>query len=99
MRLRTAAKMMALNHALKSLTLAHADDIDKLLAVKNVDQDPVACLHRTIALGLLFYFNRNFSDKFHRWHIVFAEVALHGLGQPRLFYEFHQANLRRVISI
>src|SRR5579872_2533685 len=91
--------MMALDHPLKSLAFAYADNIDKFFAVENVDQHPVAGLHSAVAFGFFLYFDWNFADKFHRRNIVLAEMTLHRLGQARLFYEFHQANLRRIVAI
>src|SRR5947199_1594669 len=71
MRLRPAAKMVALDHTLKSAPFAHAHDVDKSLALKNVHQHAVAGFHRAIALGFFVDFNRHFADKLHRRKIVF----------------------------
>src|SRR5207237_9820690 len=99
MRLRPAAKMVALDHTLKSAPFAHAHDVDKSLALKNVHQHAVAGFHRAIALGFFVDFNRHFADKLHRRKIVFSQMAFHRLREPRLLHEFHQADLRRRVSI
>src|ERR1700681_2162101 len=43
-RLRTTAKVMALHNALKAVSLTDSNNIDKPFALKNIDQDTVACL-------------------------------------------------------
>src|SRR5256885_16230344 len=95
MRLGPATKMMALHYALKSLALADSDDVDKLFAVQNFNQHSISGLYGSIAVSL----DRDLADEFHRRDIVLTEGTAHWLGQARLFYEFHQANLRRVVAV
>src|SRR6266700_7780047 len=99
MRLRTAAKMMALYHALKALTLADTDDVDKSFTVEDIHHDAVASFHHAISLSFLVHFNRHFAHEFHWRQIVLAQVPPHRTRQPRLFHEFNQADLRLVVSV
>src|SRR2546423_5503195 len=87
--------MMALHYALKSFALADADDVDKLFAVQNFDQHSISGLYGIFAISL----DRDLADEFHRRDIVLSEMTAHRLGQARLFYEFHESNLRRVITL
>src|SRR5215470_2466077 len=87
--------MMALDYALKAFAFAYADDVDKLLAIEDFDQDAIASLHVRVSVG----FDRDFLDELHRRQIVFPEMPAHGLSQPRLFYEFDQSDLSGLVSV
>src|SRR5579863_3167099 len=49
-RLRTATEVMPFHNTLKTFALAHSDDIDELLAFKNLDQHAVADFHCAVAV-------------------------------------------------
>ena len=87
---------MAPDHTRKTAALADADDVHKLLAFENIDQHPVAGLHRAIASSAFSSTSTGTSRmNFTGGRVVLAQVALHGLGQARLLHELDQANLRR----
>src|SRR5256885_7036867 len=94
MRLRAAAKMMALHYALKSFALADADDVDKLFAVQNFNQHSISGLYGIFAVSL----NRDLADEFHRRDIVLTEMTAHRLGQAWLFLEIHGTHPPPVIA-
>src|SRR2546423_15233045 len=87
MRLGAAAKMMALNHPLKSFALAHADDVDKLFAVQNFNQHSISGLYGSIAVSL----DRDLADEFHRRENVFTRGAGAWAGQGGPLLVFPQA--------
>src|SRR5690348_12766652 len=95
MRLRATAKMVAFHDALKSLPLAHSDYIHKPLALEEVDQYAVTSFDCGVAVG----FDRTFADELHRRHIVLRQMPTFGLAQLRFLHEFHQADLRAVVSV
>src|ERR1700683_2610143 len=101
MRLRTTAKMMALHHTLKSLALADANDVDKALAIEDLDQHAVANFDRPLffALNRSFHPERHFAHELHRRKIVLRQMSLRRLGEPRLFYKLDQSNLGRLVSV
>ena len=78
MRLRSAAKMMALHNPLKTFTLAYAGDIYKSFRFENLHQYAISGFDPGIAVG----FDRNFADKFHWRNIILRQVSAHGLSQP-----------------
>src|SRR6202043_2134074 len=95
----TTAKMMPLYHTLKPLTLADADDVDKPLALENLDQHAVANFHRPIAVRSALHLEGNFAHELYRRKIVLRQVPLRRLGQPRLLHKFNQSDLGRLITI
>src|SRR5579872_4066629 len=97
MGLGATAKMMTLHHALKTFSLAHAHDVDKLLAFENVDQHAISSLHSTLAVAVSF--ERHFAHKLNWRKVVLCQMALRRLGQPRLLHKLHQANLRRFVTV
>ncbi len=56
---------MPLDNALEATALADADDVHKLLAFENIDQNAFASLHRACRPSRLFFdLDRNFAQKF-----------------------------------
>ena len=51
-RLGAAGETMAANNARETAALALADDVDKLLAVKDIDQNAIASLDLILTLGV-----------------------------------------------
>ena len=72
--------MVPLHHAGKAAALAGADDVDELLAVEDIDQDPVADLYRRVVSRLrIIDFDRHFAHELHRRKIVLAKCPRIGL--------------------
>src|SRR5689334_14374720 len=90
---------MPLYDTLKPAPLADTNDIDESFAVENLDQDAIANLHRAIAIGRAFNLERHFAHELHRRKIVFREMSLGRLGQPRLFHKLDQANLGGLVPV
>src|SRR5271166_444007 len=101
MRFRTAGKMMPPDHTGKTTSLADADNVNELLAVKNIHQHTVSSFHQSVAVGLrlFFDFDRNLAHELDRRQIVLAQVSAGRLGQSRLFHKLDQADLRGNISV
>src|SRR5438093_5285062 len=95
MRLRSAAKMMALHNPLKTFTLAYAGDIYKSFRFENLHQYAISGFDPAIAVG----FDRNFPNKLHRRNVVLRKVSEHRLRQPRLFHKFDQPELCTVVAV
>ena len=86
---------MPLHNTLKSVALAHADDVDKALAFENIHQNAVAQLdHAFCRLARSVNLDANFPHKFHWRKIVLSKVPAHRLGQLLLFHKLNQADLR-----
>src|SRR5271156_1045884 len=93
----TTAKVMPLYNALETFSLADSHDVDKLFALKNIDQHAVAGLHSSVACAIAF--ERHLAHELHRRKIVLRQVSLRRLRQLRLLYELHQTNLGRFVAI
>src|SRR5437667_2190211 len=91
--------MMPLDYALKSFSLADADDVHEFLAIENIHQHAITRFYRSIGLRFVVDLNRHFADELHRRQIILRQVPAHGLRESRLLHEFNQANLRAVVSI
>ena len=100
---------MALDHAGESAALAGAGDIHELLIVENIHQNFVANFV-AVFFGRCFLpfgfscasgsdFHCHFAQHTHGRQIVLAKMPFHGLGQARLLHKFHQADLRRLVTI
>src|SRR5277367_1590843 len=101
MRLRTAGKMMPPDYTRETAPFADADNVDEFLAVEDVDQHAIASFQHSVAVafGLFFDFDRNLAHELDRRQIVLAQVSASRLGQPRLFHELNQADLRGNIAV
>src|ERR1700745_400974 len=100
-RFRTTAEMMPFYNALKALAFADSNDVDELFSIENLNQDPIANLHRTVAVGrtCCVHFKRNLTKELHRREVVLGEVSALRLREARLLYEFDKSDLRRLVSI
>src|SRR5258706_6553296 len=90
---------MPLDYALEALALADSHDVDKLLALKNLDQHPVANLHRDVTVRSAVGFKRHFAHELHWRKIVLRQMSARRLSQPRLFHKLHQADLGRLVTV
>src|SRR5271170_8216499 len=92
--------MMPPDYSGKTTPLADADDIHKFLAVEDVDQHAIASFYQS-AVGFRLFFNLDWhlAHELDRRQIVLAQVSASRLGQPRLFHELNQADLRGNVSI
>src|SRR3984893_5762424 len=88
---------MPLDHSLKPASLADADDVDKLFALKNLNQHAGPNLQAVAAFPVAL--ERHFAQEFHRRKIVLRQVSALRFGQSRFLHEFDQADLSRLVTV
>src|SRR5260221_14574005 len=104
---------MALYHAGKAASLAHANYIHEFFVGENIHQNFSADFESVAITRCSFAFRRlrfscrrfgtvlhgDFAHELYRWQVMLAEMSLHGLGYILALHELHQADLRGFIAI
>src|ERR1700736_1369509 len=88
---------MPLDHSLKPASLADADDVHKLFALKNLHQHARPNLQAVAAITVAL--ERHFAQEFHRRKIVLRQVSTLRLGQSRFLHKFDQADLSSLVTV